>query len=106
MKTISEIVKDSSRKYYFYLGDAETGERFRQQCAREGFTFGDGAPATARNSARVMNVRSDRTINYVGVCGMMAFGCAREVCGKELVRIDFRKVLDGEEDILYSRAVQ
>ncbi|MCD8088729.1 MAG: hypothetical protein LUE22_09175 [Oscillospiraceae bacterium] len=106
MKTISEIVKDSSRKYYFYLGDAETGERFQQQCVREGFAFGDGVPATVRKCARVMNVSGDKTINFVGVCGMMAFGASKEVCGKELVKIDFRKVLNDEENILYSRAVQ
>ncbi|MCD7768721.1 MAG: hypothetical protein LUH36_01180 [Oscillospiraceae bacterium] len=103
MKTISKIVKDSSRKYYFYLGDAETGEMFQQQCAKEGFTFGDGVPATSRDCARVMNVNSNGTINFVGANGMIAFGCSNRVCGKELVKIDFRKVLDGAEDILYAR---
>ncbi|MCD7845755.1 MAG: hypothetical protein LUG57_07900 [Oscillospiraceae bacterium] len=103
MKTISEIVKDSGKKYYFYLGDGETGRLFQQQCEKEGFAFGDGVPATARKCARVMNVSSGGTINYVGICGMIAFGGADQVGGKELVRVDFKKVLEGAENIVCSR---
>ena len=57
---------------------------------KEGFAFTDGAKPTSRHVSDFIAVNPDRTVNYVGTAGRIAFGSGAEtVCGERLVRIEW-----------------
>lgn len=97
-RTIKELANKNGR-VYVYLGDVETGNRFMAQAENEGFTFADGAKPTERCYAEIMAVNHDITINFVGTNGRIAFGSGTKTIGdEELIRIDFKKYIDGDND--------
>ena len=72
-----------------------------KQAEDEGFTFGDGATPTERCYAEIMAVNKDKTINYVGTNGRIAFGAgAKKIGDQDLIRVDFAKYLAGEENYI------
>ena len=88
-------------RVYVYLADEETGNRFLSMAEDEGFTFADGAAPTKREYAEVMAVNRDKTLNYVGAVGRIAFGAGAETVGGErLIRVDFKKYAVGDGDYL------
>ena len=88
-KTIRELSEMNGRVYIF-LRTPELGRRFLLQAEQEGFTFGDGEKPTARQYAEVMAVNRDKTINYVGTNGRIAYGGGAVKIGSEpLIRIDY-----------------
>ena len=88
-------------RVYAYFADGTAGAAFLQQAEAEGFTFGDGTRPTARDAARVMAVNRDRTLNYVGAVGMIAFGAkAKTVNGEPLLRVDYAQFAAGERHYL------
>ena len=91
-KTIKALSEMEGR-VYVHLVDAETGERFLRQAEQEGFTFTDGARPTERHYSEIMAVNHDRTINYVGFAGHIAYGNAGMVGNETLIRIDFKEYL-------------
>ena len=103
MKTIFELSQLEGR-VYVYLANVAVGEQFMKQAEDEGFTFGDGATPTERCYAEVMAVNKDKTINYVGTNGRIAFGAgAKKIGDQDLIRVDFAKYLTGEENYYYER---
>ena len=103
MKTIFELSQLEGR-VYVYLANVAVGEQFMKQAEDEGFTFGDGATPTERCYAEVMAVNKDKTINYVGTNGRIAFGAgAKKIGDQDLIRVDFAKYLAGEENYYYER---
>lgn len=93
IKTITELSKPNGR-VYVYLRTPEIGERFLRQAEQEGFTFSDGEKLTARHYSEVMAVNRDRTINYVGTNGRIAYGSRVTKIGNEpLIRIDYENLL-------------
>lgn len=103
MKTIFELSQLEGR-VYVYLANVALGEAFMKQAEDEGFTFGDGAAPTERCYAEVMAVNNDKTINYVGTNGRIAFGAgAKKIGDQDLIRVDFAKYLAGEENYYYER---
>lgn len=96
-RTIKELAKKNGR-VYVYLEDPDTGNQFMKQAESEGFTFTDGAKPTERFYAEIMAVNSDITINFVGMNGRIAFGSgARTVGNEELIRVDYKKYINREE---------
>lgn len=88
--TITELSTIDSR-VYVYLSSEAYARAFLQQAEAEGFKFRDGADPTEREAASVMAVNSDRTLNYVGINGMAAFGSGTLfVGGRKLLRVAYR----------------
>ena len=102
-RTITELSKMNGR-VYVYLANVAIGEKFLQQAEDEGFTFADGAKPTERCYAEVMAVNGNKTINFVGANGRIAFGSgAKTVGGEQLIRVDFEKYAAGAENYEYKR---
>ena len=103
MRTISNLSKLNGR-VYIYLANAEVGIRFLQQAEAEGFTYGDGVRPTERSYSEIMAINHDKTINYVGTNGRIAFGSIAQTVGlAQLIRIDYEKYLSGADDFYYTR---
>ena len=86
---IEELMNENGRTYVRF-STREGCEAFLRQAEAEGFTFTDGAKPTERHVSDVIAVNSDRTINYVGTAGRIAFGSGAEnVGGERLVRIEW-----------------
>ena len=93
-----------NQKAYVYLSNEELGMRFLKQAESEGFRFGDGAAPTQRMYEEIMAVNPDLTINYVGTYGRVAFGAgASQIGSTDLIRIDYEKFVNGEEDYFYKK---
>jgi len=102
-RTITELSKMNGR-VYVYLANVAIGEQFLQQAEDEGFTFADGAKPTERCYAEIMAVNGNKTINFVGANGRIAFGSgAKTVGGEQLIRVDFEKYAAGAENYEYKR---
>lgn len=102
-RTITELSKMNGR-VYVYLANVAIGEKFLQQAEDEGFTFADGAKPTERCYAEIMAVNGNKTINFVGTNGRIAFGSgAKTVGGEQLIRVDFEKYAAGAENYEYKR---
>ena len=77
-------------RVYVHLTTPEIEKQFLRQAEAEGFTFPDGASPTSREPAEIMAVNPDRTINYVGTIGRIAFGSgAKTVSERPLIRIEY-----------------
>ena len=102
MRTIKELSKLNGR-VYIYLANAEIGNRFLQQAEAEGFSYSDGAKPTERCNEEIMAVNHDKTINFVGTNGRIAFGSGALTIGSEqLIRVDGEKYLFGAGNYLYN----
>ena len=102
MRTINDLSKLNGR-VYVYLANADIGNRFLRQAEEEGFSYGDGAKPTERSYEEIMAVNHDKTINYVGTNGRIAFGSGALTIGSEqLIRIDGEKYLSGADNYLYN----
>lgn len=102
-RTITELSKMNGR-VYVYLANVAIGEKFLQQAEDEGFNFADGAKPTERCYAEIMAVNGNKTINFVGANGRIAFGSgAKTVGGEQLIRVDFEKYAAGAENYEYKR---
>ena len=99
MSKIGNFLKHEG-KVYIYCADRETGERFLKDAQGEGFLFSDGAKPTERHSSDIFALNGDRTINYVGFAGRVAFQCANSVSGRRLVRVDYGKYLEGHNGFI------
>lgn len=98
MRTIKNLSKLNGR-VYVYLANAEIGQRFMQQAEAEGFTFNNGVKPTERVYEKIMAINHDKTINFVGTNGRIAYGSGVKRIGDEqLIRIDFEKYLSGNSD--------
>ena len=103
MRTIEELSKKNGR-VYVYLANVAVGEHFMQQAESEGFMFEDGAKPTERCYAEIMAVNGNKTINFVGSIGRMAFGSgAQTVNGQQLIRVDYEKYIAGAKDYEYKK---
>ncbi|MCQ4023270.1 hypothetical protein [Ruminococcus sp. zg-924] len=101
-RTIKKLLKENCR-VYVYLSDKDVAKRFLQHAENEGFTFGDGAKPTSGECDSIMAVNENATINYVGVAGRIAFGCAEKIGDKKLMRVDYNKYISGDENYIMNR---
>ena len=102
-RTITELSKMNGR-VYVYLANVAIGEQFLQQAEDEGFTFADGAKPTERCYAEIMAVNGNKTINFVGANGRIAFGSgAKKIGDQKLIRVDYEKYLTDAADYEYKR---
>ena len=90
MPKINELAQNTQGRVYIYCADPATCERFLNNAEAEGFTFLDGALPTSRKRDFIYAVNRDRTINYVGAIGHIAFGAGAKMIGDQpLIRIDY-----------------
>lgn len=100
-RTIKQLSRTDG-KVYVYLANDEIGNKFMQQAESEGFTFCDGEKPTGRCYAEIMSVNKNLTINFVGSVGRMCFGSGvTSVNGVKLVKVDYEKYINGEEDYFF-----
>lgn len=98
MRTVSNLSQLNGR-VYVYLANAQIGDQFMQQAEDEGFTFHDGTLPSARCYDNVMAINHDKTLNYVGTNGRIAFDAGAEAIGSErLIRVDYEKYLSGADN--------
>ena len=93
-RTICGLLSPDTR-VYVYCCDKDTSRRFMADAQKEGFTFGDGAKPTERPADDIIAINNDKTINYVGFVGHLAFKTAFTVAGKALVKVDYKKYISG-----------
>lgn len=102
MKTITDLSKLDGR-VYVYLNSDELARTFLENAEAEGFTFGDGILPTERQVSNIFALNSNSTINYVGINGHIAFQAADEVAGRQLIRIDYEKFINGSDPFYIRR---
>lgn len=96
-RTIKDLLSKKGR-IYVYLANSEIGNEFMYRAENEGFVFEDGMKPTSRRYASVMAINNNYTINFVGFIGYMAFGGAKTIGNSKLVRINFEKYINEDED--------
>lgn len=95
MRTVSELLNQNGR-VYVYLSSEEVCDRFLHDTEKEGFTFCDGVTPTERKGADIYALNRNRTINYVGFIGYIAFQSAKRIGNQKLVKIDYEKYISAD----------
>ncbi len=98
MRTIKQFIKKAD-KVYFYMKDEETCRRFYQEAEREGILFGGGKP-TNKEPTDLVALLPEGGICYVGWAGHM---CYYHGGMKGVIRIDYAKYANGENDYIISK---
>ena len=97
MRTIKNLVENTEKRVYVFLVDTETQERFAADAEREGITLGDGTKISDRPISDFYAINADGTVNFINTVGRIAFQSGAE----NIVRIDYKKYCNGDEDFLY-----
>ena len=97
MKTLVDLTNLNGR-VYVYLKTRLLSGHFLQNAEDEGFTFCDGVLPTNRHESDIFALNKDRTINYVGFCGHVAFQAAGTVSQQRLIKVDYERFLNGNVD--------
>ena len=97
MKSISELSKLEGR-VYVYLSSPEICKQFFEDAEAEGFTFGDGKKPSQKQTANIIALNSNGTLNYVGANGRIAYGSgAKKVGEKMIIRIDYERYVSNNK---------
>lgn len=100
MRNLTALSKMNGR-VYVKLSDSICEQKFMDDAKHEGFTFSNGDSISERHAENIMAVNHDRTINYVGAAGRMAFGSkANTINGEKMIRVDYDKYISGDSDYL------
>ena len=99
--SVSALAKLPGRAYV-QLPTDQIETLFLAAAEKEGFTFNDGAAPTSKPCESFMAVNHDKTINYVGVNGRIAFQTIAETVGHEpLLRFIGKVTANGQ--IIFDR---
>ncbi|MCD8085217.1 MAG: hypothetical protein LUF28_02615 [Clostridiales bacterium] len=102
-RTLTALTKLGGR-VYVYCGDRRTLQRFIEDAENEYFHYGDGVSLRERTPDDVMALNKDRTVNFIGFAGRMAFQHADQFSsGKDavpLIKVDYRKYIAGCQDFI------
>lgn len=94
MPKINDLVQNTDGRVYIYLTDDSICEAFLKDAEAEGFTFCDNVKPTSRQHDSIYAVNKDKTINYVGFVGHVAYMCADKIGEKPLIKVDYRELLN------------
>lgn len=97
MRTISNLIEENEKRVYVYLADEKTSDAFICDAEREGICFCDGVKLTERPKDNLYALNKDKTVNFIGYIGRVAFQCNVDC----IVRIDYKKYINGNGDYLY-----
>ena len=100
MRTVSNLLTLNGQ-VYIYLASANLSALFFKNAENEGVTFGDGRRPTESQTADIIALNTDWTINYVGWAGHMAFRYPQVVAGEPLVRVDYGRYLAGCDEFTF-----
>jgi len=93
MKSVSELSKFEGR-VYVYLSSPEICNRFFEEAETEGFSFSDGVKPSQKHTANLIAVNQNKTLNYVGTNGRIAYGSGvKKIGNDELLRVDYAKYI-------------
>lgn len=95
MRIVSELLNQNGR-VYVYLSSEEICNRFLHDAEKEGFIFCDGVKPIERESTDIYALNQNRTINYVGFIGHIAFQSAKKIGNQKLVKIDYEKYISAD----------
>ena len=96
MKSISELSKLEGR-VYVYLSSSEICKRFFEDAEAEGFTFGDGIKPSQKQTANIIALNKNGTMNYGGTNGRIAYGSGATKIGNDaLIRVDYEDYVSGK----------
>ena len=95
MRNVSELLNQNGR-VYVYLSNEEICNKFLSDAEKEGFIFCDGVKPTEREGADIYALNQNRTINYVGFIGHMAFQSAHKIDNQRLVKIDYEEYISSD----------
>lgn len=96
-KSISKLLHNNKKRVYVFLADKETEAKFIADTNAEGYVFGDGTTLLERASSNLYALNRNKTVNYLNTIGRIAFQCN----SKHIVRVDYKKYIDGNEDYCY-----
>ncbi|MCD8109688.1 MAG: hypothetical protein LUE14_06265 [Clostridiales bacterium] len=88
-------------KVYVYCGDRKTLQKFIEDADNEYFHYGDGTALSERKPDSIMSINRNRTVNYPGYVGTLAFHHAEMVGERPVVRVDYRKYIAGCKNFIY-----
>ena len=91
---IQMLAEQAGKRIYVHLPDEETCTHFLRDAEAEGFTFCDGALPTSRPHADLYALNPDKTLNFVGYLGHLAYACAEKIGERELVIVDYKNYVD------------
>lgn len=100
MRTVSNLLNLDGR-VYVYLASTNLSTLFLRNAEAEGFTFGNGQKPSECESADIVALNTDWTINHVGWAGHMAFHHPQAVVGEPLIRVDYGKYLSGSDSYIF-----
>lgn len=92
MKAIGSLFdeyNERENRIYLHFKTDSLCRRFLRQAQDEGYTFCDGVRPTERETDSIIALNANKTINYVGYIGHIAFAGAEKVGSKTLVRIEY-----------------
>lgn len=96
-KSINKLLRSSKKRVYVFLADKETEAKFIADANAEGYVFEDGTTLLERTSSNLYALNRNKTVNYLNTIGRIAFQCN----SKHIVRVDYKKYIDGNEDYYY-----
>ncbi|MCC8098648.1 MAG: hypothetical protein LIO78_01090 [Clostridiales bacterium] len=103
-RTLTALTKLNGR-VYIYCGDRKTQQQFIEDAENEYFHYGDGVSLQERMPDSIMALNKDKTVNFIGFAGTMAFHYADHFnTGKDsipLIKVDYRKYAAGCQDFIY-----
>ena len=85
MFNLAKFVKANTKPIYVHLADNQTALRFLRDAENQGFTFSDGEKPTEKHISDFFALRSDLSMNYIGVVGRIAYQCK----ANNIIRIDY-----------------
>ncbi|MGN1442324.1 MAG: hypothetical protein ACI4XE_00640 [Acutalibacteraceae bacterium] len=101
MKTIGSLLdeyNERENRIYLHFKTDSLCQAFLLQAENEGFTFCDGVRPTERETDSIIALNADKTINYVGCIGHIAFAGAEKVGSKKFVRIEYDEEFEMSAD--------
>jgi len=94
MRKLMDLAKLDERGVFIYFRTSELCRDFMRAAEAEGIAFGDGVLPMQRDVTNIFALHNNKTINYVGAYGHIAFGCGARV------RVDYEKYRDGKDDYI------
>lgn len=99
MRTVEKLMRMDGR-VFVYLGSDEAKYRFLADAESEGFTFRNGVKPADGPCSNLYVLNDDRTLNYPGCIGHMAFHNPKSYVSSKMIRIDYGKYASGQDDYI------
>ena len=95
-KSIAALVENTKKRVYVYLCDEETWLKFILDAETEGYRFSDGKKLSEREPDNFYTINGDRTINFIGTIGRIAWQCRAE----GILCVNYKEYIRGEDFLI------